>query len=273
MTTTTAAAGEVMAHLEYLTQVVRPDLDVRFTSVTDQWAQFSVAGPKARDLIDALVNEDVNGETFPFMACGAITVLGVAGRLFRISFSGEHAYEIAVPARYGEALYERLLERAETFGGGPYGMEALNVLRIEKGFITHAEINGTVTAFDLGMQGLVSKKKSCWGKALSERDGLMHDDRMRLVGLKPVGAAQEMSAGAHLFDPDATVERVNDLGYVTSVGFSPTLGHMIGLAMLSGGPDRMGDTIRLVDHTRGIDTLCEVVNPVFFDPEGGRVRG
>ncbi len=273
MTTTTAAAGQVMAHLEYLTQVVRPDLDARFTSVTDQWAQFSVAGPKARDLIDGLVDEDVNSETFPFMACGAITVSGVAGRLFRISFSGEHAYEIAVPARYGEALYRLLLERAETFGGGPYGMEALNVLRIEKGFITHSEINGTVTAFDLGMQGLVSKKKSCWGKALSERDGLMDDDRMRLVGLKPVGAMQALSAGAHLFDPDATVERVNDLGYVTSVGFSPTLGHMIGLAMLSGGPDRMGDTIRLVDHTRGIDTLCEVVNPVFFDPEGGRVRG
>ena len=273
MTTTTAAAGQVMAHLEYLTQVVRPDLDVRFTSVTDQWAQFSVAGPKARDLIDALVDEDVNSETFPFMACGAITVSGVAGRLFRISFSGEHAYEIAVPARYGDALYRLLLDRAEPLGGGPYGMEALNVLRIEKGFITHAEINGTVTAFDLGMQGLVSKKKSCWGKALSERDGLMDDDRMRLVGLKPVGAMQALSAGAHLFDPDATVERVNDLGYVTSVGFSPTLGHMIGLAMLSGGPDRMGDTIRLVDHTRGIDTLCEVVNPVFFDPEGGRVRG
>ncbi|WP_420005612.1 sarcosine oxidase subunit alpha family protein [Arenibacterium sp. LLYu02] len=273
MTTTTAAAGQVMAHLEYLTQVVRPDWDVRFTSVTDQWAQFSVAGPKARDLIDGLVDEDINGETFPFMACGAVTVKGVAGRLFRISFSGEHAYEIAVPARYGEALFRLLAARAEEMGGGPYGLEALNVLRIEKGFITHAEINGTVNAFDLGMQGMVSAKKDCWGKALSEREGLMDEERMRLVGLKPVDHAKEISGGAHLFDPEATVERVNDLGYVTSVGFSPTLGHMIGLAMLSAGPDRMGDTIRLVDHTRGIDTLCEVVNPVFFDPEGGRVRG
>ncbi|KUP92072.1 sarcosine oxidase subunit alpha family protein [Tritonibacter horizontis] len=273
MTTTTAAAGQVMAHLEYLSQVARPDLDVRFTSVTDQWAQFAVAGPKARALIDALVAEEINGETYPFMACGAITVGGVAGRLFRISFSGEHAYEIAVPARYGEALFDLLVTRAEAEGGGAYGMEALNVLRIEKGFITHAEINGTVTAFDLGMQGMISKKKSCWGKVLSERDGLMDEDRMRLVGLKPKGAAQELSAGAHLFEPDMTVERVNDLGYVTSVGFSPTLGHMIGLAMLSAGPDRLGDTVRLVDHTRGVDTLCEVVDPVFFDPEGGRVRG
>ncbi|NIZ15396.1 sarcosine oxidase subunit alpha family protein [Phaeobacter sp. HF9A] len=273
MTTTTAAAAQVMAHLEYLTQVVRPEWDVRFASVTDHWAQFSVAGPRARDLINDLVEEDVNAESFPFMGCGAVTVKGVAGRLFRISFSGEHAYEIAVPARYGAALYRLLLERAEALGGGPYGMEALNVLRIEKGFITHAEINGTTTAFDLGMQALVSPKKSCWGKVLSEREGLMEEDRMRLVGLKPIGAVKEISAGAHLFEPDTTVERETDIGYVTSVCFSPTLGHMIGLAMVSAGPERIGETIRLVDHTRGIDALCEVVEPVFYDPEGGRARG
>ncbi|UWQ73689.1 sarcosine oxidase subunit alpha family protein [Leisingera sp. M658] len=273
MTTTTAAAGQVMAHMEFVSQVLHPDWDVRFTSVTEQWAQFAVAGPKSQELLDGLLDEDVNGETWPFMGCGEATVLGVKGRLFRISFSGEHAYEVAVPARYGEALFRELLKRAEALGGSAYGMEALNVLRIEKGLITHAEINGTVTAFDLGLQGMMSRKKDFLGKPMSTREGLMAEDRMRMVGLKPVGAAKEITAGAHLFTPGDPVERIYDQGYVTSAGYSPTLGHPIGLAFLKEGPDRIGETVRLVDHMRGVDTLCEVVPPVFFDPEGGRARG
>ncbi|QAX30352.1 sarcosine oxidase subunit alpha family protein [Leisingera sp. NJS204] len=273
MTTTTAAAGQVMAHMEYVSQVLRPEWDVRFTSVTEQWAQFAVAGPKSRELLNGLIGEDVNGETWPFMGCGEATVLGVKGRLFRISFSGEHAYEVAVPARYGESLFRELLKRAEAMGGGAYGMEALNVLRIEKGLITHAEINGTVTAIDLGLQGMMSRKKDFLGKPMSTREGLMAEDRMRLVGLKPVGAAKEITAGAHLFTPGDPVERIYDQGYVTSAGYSPALGCPIGLAFLKEGPERIGETVRLVDHMRGVDTLCEVVPPVFFDPEGGRARG
>ncbi|MFW8594846.1 sarcosine oxidase subunit alpha family protein [Cribrihabitans neustonicus] len=273
MTTTTAAAGEVMAHLEFASQVLRPEWNVRFTSVTEQWAQFAVAGPKSRELLRNLLEQELDSASWPFMACGEVSVLGVRGRLFRISFSGELAYELAVPARYGESLYRELLKRAEGLGGGAYGMEALNVLRIEKGLITHAEINGTVTAFDLGLQGMLSKQKHFIGKAMAAREGLVAEDRMRLVGLKPAGAAKEITAGAHLFTPGDPVERAADQGYVTSAGFSPALGHPIGLGFLKEGPERIGETVRLVDHMRGVDTLCEVVSPVFVDPEGGRARG
>ncbi|MFC6688057.1 sarcosine oxidase subunit alpha family protein [Jhaorihella thermophila] len=273
MTTTTAAAGEVMRHLEWVHQALRPDLDLRFVSVTEQWAQFAVAGPKARELLNGLLDAPLAQADWPFMACGAVSVLGVRGRLFRISFSGEQGYEIAVPARFGDSLFRELVARAEALGGGPYGMEALNVLRIEKGFITHAEIHGRTTAYDIGMQGMVSEKKDCIGKTLSQRAGLMDPDRERLVGLKPVGAVKQITAGAHLFNRGEAPVRVNDQGYVTSVGFSPTLGHMIGLAFLRRGPERIGEVVRLVDHLRGIDTECEVVNPVFYDPEGGRMRG
>jgi sarcosine oxidase subunit alpha len=183
------------------------------------------------------------------------------------------AYEISVPARYGDALFRALVERATSLGGGAYGMEALNALRIEKGFLTHAELNGTVTAFDLGMQGMVSSKKDCIGKPMSTRPGLMAESRERLVGLKPVGAVKQLTAGAHLFNPDDPVERIYDQGYVTSAGFSPTLGHSIALGFLKNGPDRIGEEVRLVDHMRGIDALCEVVSPVFFDRDGGRARG
>lgn len=273
MTTTTAGAGDVMRHLDFAQQVLRPDLDVSFISVTEQWAQFAVAGPKARALLNEVLDAPLDPDDWPFMACGDVDVAGVAARLFRISFSGEHAYEIAIPARYGDSLFRLLLTRAEALGGGPYGMEALNVLRIEKGFITHAEIDGRITAFDIGMGRMVSAKKDCIGKTMSQRPGLCDETREQLVGLKPVGAVKQLNSGAFLFDPEDDAVRVNAKGYVTSVGFSPTLGHFMGLAFLKKGRARIGETVKMVDHLRGIETLCMVVDPVVFDPTGGRVRG
>ncbi|MEJ6393948.1 sarcosine oxidase subunit alpha family protein [Gymnodinialimonas sp. 2305UL16-5] len=272
-TTTTAAAGQVMAHMEFVAQCLRPDWDVRFTSVTEQWAQFSIAGPRARDLLNFVLDTPIDDATFPFMQCGTVSVHGIEGRLFRISFSGEHAYEIAVPSCYGDALYRDLVARAEALGGGAYGMEALNVLRLEKGFLTHAEIYGRATAFDIGMQRMLSTQKDFIGKAAATRPGLMDPNRERLIALKPVGAVKELSAGAHLFEAEAEATRVNDLGYVTSVGYSPTLGHFIGLGFLQNGPDRVGHHMKMVDHLRGITAEVKICDPVFFDPDGGRARG
>ncbi len=273
MTTTTAAAGAVMKHLEFVHQGLRPDWDVRMISVTEQWAQFAVAGPKSRDLLNVILDSPIDEEGFPFMACGEVGVMGAAGRLFRISFSGEHAYEVAVPARYGDSLFRLLVTHAEALGGGAYGMEALNVLRIEKGHITHAEIHGRTTAFDIGFARMVSDKKDCIGKTMAERPGLTGPEREQLVGLRPVGAVKQMTAGAHLFAAGAEPVRQNDQGYVTSVGYSPTLGHFLGLGFLKNGRARHGERLRVVDHLRGLDVLCEVTDPVSFDPEGGRLRG
>ena len=269
MTTTTAAAGPVMKHLEFVHQAHMPTAKVALVSVTEQWAQFSVAGPRSAELIDTVLDAPLGA--FPFMACGAVSVAGTPGRLFRISFSGERAYEIAVPSRYGDSLYRLLLAQAEALGGGPYGMEALNVLRIEKGFITHAEIHGRTTAFDIGLQGMVSTKKDCIGKTMSQRPGLM-ENRDELVGLRPVGGDGRLTAGAHLFRDGDPAIRVNDQGHVTSAGFSPTLGHPLALAFLANGRARHGEVIRSVDHLRGIETRCEVTGPVAFDPDGGRAR-
>lgn len=267
MTTTTAAAGLVMRHLDFVQQAYCADWDVRFVSVTESWAQFAVAGPLAKALLDMLVNADL-----PFMGCAPVTLGGAAARLFRISFSGEQGYEIAVPARFGEAVFRDLLARAETLGGGAYGMEALNVLRIEKGFITHAEIHGRVTAFDIGMEKMVSARKDCIGKGAAARPGMIGEARDQLVGLRPVNDAP-ISAGAHLFTPGDTVTRMNDQGYVTSVGYSPTMGGFLGLGFLRNGRARHGEMVRLVDHLRGIDLLCEVCDPIFHDKEGVKLRG
>lgn len=266
MTTTTAAAGLVMRHLDFVHQAFCADWQVRFISVTESWAQFAVAGPKARALVNSFLETPVE---LPFMGVAPVRIGGVDGRLFRISFSGEEGYELAVPTRYGEALFRDLVARAETMGGGPYGMEALNVLRIEKGFITHAEIHGRVTAHDIGMEKMVSAKKDCIGKAAATRPGMWGPEREQLVGLR---THAPISAGAHLFVPATEVHRETDQGYVTSVCWSPTLGSWLGLAFLKDGRARYGEKIRLVDHLRGLDVICEVTNPVFHDPEGEKLR-
>jgi heterotetrameric sarcosine oxidase alpha subunit len=268
MTTTTAAAGLVMRHLDFVHQAFCAAWDVRFISVTEHWAQFAVAGPKARDLLTSALGE---APGLDFMGVRPVVVQGVDGRLFRISFSGEEGYEIAVPARYGEALFRDLAARAETMGGGLYGMEALNVLRIEKGLITHAEIDGRTTAFDIGMARMVSAKKDCIGKAAAARPGLTGPEREQLVGLMPL-TDTAISAGAHLFSQGTQAMRANDQGHVTSVAWSPTLSGWLGLALLRNGRTRHGETVRLVDHLRQIDVLCTVTDPVFHDPEGGKLR-
>lgn len=267
ITTTTAAAGEVMRHLDFVQQAYCADWAVRLISATEAWAQCAIAGPLADALLGHLLGDVPD---LPFMGCAPVMAGGVEARLFRISFSGERGYELAVPTRYGADLYRHLVALAESLGGGAYGMEALNVLRIEKGFITHAEIDGRVTAFDIGLQGMVSAKKDCIGKAASQRPGLTGPARLQLVGLRPVYRQREITAGAHLYLCDTPARAAH--GHVTSVCFSPTLQSWLGLAFLCDGRARRGETLRLDDGLRGIRAPVEICNPVFFDPDGGRMR-
>jgi heterotetrameric sarcosine oxidase alpha subunit len=273
MTTTTAAAGPVMRHLDFVRQAHVPDWDVQLISVTEAWAQLAVTGPRARELVNKVLDTPVSAETYPFMACGAVQIGGTDARLFRISFSGELGYEIAVPTRFGAALFDQLVGLAEDLEGGPYGMEALNVLRIEKGFITHAEIHGRITAFDIGMAGMISKRKDCIGKAAASRPGLIGAERQQLVGLRPIDASRMLSAGAHLFATGRPATREFDEGHVTSVGYSPTMGHAVGMAFLANGRARHGQTVRMVDGLRGLEVACKVCAPGYFDPEGEKLRG
>ncbi|MEL6566579.1 MAG: sarcosine oxidase subunit alpha family protein [Pseudomonadota bacterium] len=273
MTTTTAAAGQVMRHLEFVAQALHPEWDVRIMSVTEQWAQFGVAGPQSRALLNGVLDQPVDNDTWPFMACGPVSIGGVAGRLFRISFSGEHAYEVAVPSRYGASLFAALVNAAEEMGGGAYGMEALNVLRIEKGFITHSEIDGRVTAGDIGMGRMLSSKKDFVGKTMAARPGLVEAGREQLVGLKPVGTVKQLTGGGKIYSDGQEPVRAHDQGYVTSVGFSPTFGHFLGLGFVRDGQARHGEVLQMVDHLRDVRTRVEICDPVFLDPEGGRARG
>ena len=273
MTTTTANAVPVFRHLEYCRQVLWPDLDVQLISTTEAWAQYSVAGPNARKLLEKLVDQDISDAAFPYMACGAVTVQGTRARLFRISFSGELAYEIAVPTRYGDAMIRALVEAGREFDAVVYGTEALGVMRVEKGHVAGNELNGQSSALNMGLGKMVSKKKDSIGMVLSQREGMTVPNGYRLVGVKPVHPSEALTAGAHFLVKGADAVAANDGGWLTSVVYSPHLGHSIGLGYLKSGDTRKGERLRSVNLLAKTDVEVEIVSPHFFDPEGERLRG
>ncbi len=273
MTTTTANAGKVMQHLEFCHQVLWPDLDVQMVSVSEQWAQYSIAGPRSRDALRNLVDaqHDLTNEAFPHLAARPVTIMGgLDALLFRLSFSGELAYEVAVPARYGDAVIRALMVAGEAFGIAPYGTEALGVMRIEKGHVSTNEINGQTTAHDLGAARMLSPRKDFIGRVMAERAALQALERPTFVGFKPVDRAQRLRAGAHFLPLGARPVADNDQGYMTSVAFSPALDHWVGLGLLQRGPQRLGERVRAYDPVRDGDVEVEVCDPTFIDPE--RVR-
>ncbi|WP_127089192.1 sarcosine oxidase subunit alpha family protein [Aquabacter cavernae] len=274
MTTTTANAAKVYQHLEFCLQVLWPELDVQMASVSEQWAQISIAGPQARAVLEQVVDGlDVSNAALPYMGVAQGTVLsGVAARIFRVSFSGELGYEIAVPARQGRRLAEALMAAGAPFGITPYGTEALGVMRIEKGHVSGNELNGQTSARDLGLGRMASTKKDYVGRVLSQRPAFLEEGRVSFVGFKPVNPGDRLRAGAHFLPHGRSGTTANDEGYMTSVAFSPLLGHWIGLGLIARGTERIGESVRAYDPVRGGDIPVEICHPAFVDPEGERLR-
>lgn len=273
VTTTTAQAGPVYRHMEFARQCLWPELDVQLISTTEAWAQFAVAGPNARKLLERVVDGfDLSNAAFPFMACANLTICGgLRARLFRISFSGELAYELAVPARFGNALMARLIEVGADLGATPYGTEALGVMRIEKGHVAGNELNGQTTAQMLGLGRMVSAKKDAIGAVMSRREGLVAEARV-LVGLQPVNPADPVVAGSHLFAQGVAQKTETDEGWITSACYSPHVGSSIGLGFLARGAERLGEVITAANPLQGQQIALRVVPAHFVDPDGGRLR-
>ena len=275
MTTTTANAAKVMSHMEFCHQALWPDLDVQYVSVTEQWAQMAVAGPKSRatlqKIVDGLILSD---ETVPYLAALPVTVLGgIPARLFRISFSGEHAYELAVPADYGNMVARSLMQAGEEFGITPYGVEALSIMRIEKGHVAGGELNGTTTAADLGLGKMMSTKKDYIGRMMAQREGLTDPARACVVGIRPVDTRDKLRSGSHLLTRGTRPSMAVDQGYITSVAWSPMLNMWLGLALLANGRNRIGEVVHVFDGLRNIHMLGEICEPMHFDKDNARLHG
>ncbi|MEO8675982.1 MAG: 2Fe-2S iron-sulfur cluster-binding protein [Casimicrobiaceae bacterium] len=277
MTTTTVNAVKVMQHLERLLQVDWPELDVRVASVTEQWAAAALAGPKARDVLSKIVDIDVSNAAFPFLAVGECAVRGtdrsIPARLFRMSYSGELAYEIHVPANHGRAMWEAVIAAGEPLGLMPYGTEAMSTLRIEKGHVVvGSEADGRTTAGDLGMGKLVSPAKWCLGKPLLDRPALNSEERWQLVGLTALDGAAMPRAAKIVADPDHAPPNPM-LGHVTSWCWSPNLDAWIALALVANGRARHGETLWAVSPLADAKVRVNVGPPCFIDPDGERLRG
>ena len=273
MTTTTNHSGTVFQFLEYLLQVVWPDLRVLVTPVTEQWFAAAISGPNARALLADLAPDiDVSNEALPMMGMAEGLVASIAARVFRLSFSGEIAYEVNVDADYGMALWNGILAAGAAHDLKVYGTEAMGTLRIEKGHFTHAEADGRTTPDDLGLSRMVSAKKDCIGKRSLSLPALTAPGRKQLVGVV-AAAGETIPVGAQLAANDDLDAVQESLGHTTSQAYSATLGRHIALALVTDGRRLHGRKLYALSPVMGARAAVEIVPPCFYDPDGGRQRG
>jgi sarcosine oxidase subunit alpha len=275
MTTTTSNAATVLSHLERYAQTVWPDLHVHLTSVTDQWTAMAVAGPSSRQVLAAACSStDVCDAALPLMGFLQAEIAGVPVRLLRMTFSGERAYEVHVPAGHGLRVWQALLEHGAAQGIVPYGTEAMTVLRIEKGHVVASELDGRTTAADFGFEGLDARRQDEFiGRRSLERPGL--DGTLRretFIGLVS-DDDRAIPRGAQLVWNPVAPAPVEMLGHVTSTCYSPTVGRHIALGLLRDAPRWRGGLLHASSPLTGQHVPVRVTDPVFVDPSGARARG
>ena len=273
MTTTTAQAANVLSHLEYYLQVVWPDLNVNVVSTTEQWAGAAIAGPKSRDLLKLMFPEiDVTNEGLPFMGFKEAKLFHVPSRIFRISFSGELAYEVNTPSNYGNFMWEKIIELGQKFNIQPYGTEALSTLRIEMGHVAGSELDGRTIPYDNGLDGLISKKKDFIGKRSLSRKAFIAEDRQTVVGVVPIDKKTSIPEGSHLVKDAKAKLPIKKLGHVSASCWSVEYNNPFSLAILKDGKKMIGKTLYAMSPLKDKTIPVEIVSSHYVDPKGERVR-
>jgi len=274
MHTTTGGAAGVLAWMERWLQTEWPQMEVFLTSVTDHWATAAVVGPKSRDVVAAVCEGiDFSANAFPFMASKAGTIGDVECRVNRISFSGELAYEVNIPANHGRFMWEKLMQAGGPFDITPYGTETMHVLRAEKGYvIVGQDTDGSVTVDDLGLGWALSKTKDDFiGKRSLSRPDTIRKDRKQLVGLLTDDPRTVIPEGAQLVNDPRAPMPVPMVGHVSSSYFSACCGHSIAMALVKGGRDRMGEKV-YAPLASGRVIEATITDPVFYDKEGAKAN-
>ena len=273
MTTTTAQAANVLSHLEYYLQIVWPELNVNVVSTTEQWAGAAIAGPKSRDMLSKLYPDlDVSNEALPFMGYKEAEFFGVPSRIFRISFSGELAYEINVKSDHGMFMWEKMMEVGKEFGNQPYGTEALSTLRIEMGHVAGPELDGRTIPSDVSLNGLVSKKKDFIGKNSLGREAFNVESRQKIVGLIPIDRKSSIPEGSHIVQDQNAKLPNPKLGHVSSSCWSVENNNPFSLAIMKDGKNMIGKKFFAVSPLKNKSIEVEVISSHYVDPEGKRVR-
>ncbi len=273
MTTTTAQAVNVLSHLEYYLQVVWPELNVNVLSVTEQWAGVALAGPNSRNLLSKIFPEtDVSNEALPFMGFKEADLFGVPARIFRISFSGELAYEINVESGYGVFMWEKIIELGKEMNIEPYGTEALSTLRIEMGHVAGSEIDGRVIPSDLSLEGMLSKKKDFIGKRSLNRKAFLNLEREKIVGVVPLDKKTMIPEGSHLVSDSHAKLPNPKLGHISASCWSVEYNNPFSLAILKDGKKKIGEKLYALSPLKNKNIPVEIVSSHYVDPKGERVR-
>ncbi|MYA36045.1 MAG: sarcosine oxidase subunit alpha family protein [Gammaproteobacteria bacterium] len=271
LTTTTGGAARVLDWLELWLQTEWPELNVYLTSLTEHYSTIAVAGPNSRALLEALgCDIPLDKESFPFLTVRTANLAGMPVQLFRVSFSGELAFEINIGSHFAPDMWRKVMEAGREFDIAPYGTETMHVLRAEKGFvIVGQDTDGSVTPVDLGMNWLLSKEKDFLGKRSLRRPDCLREDRKQLVGLLSSDQRTVLPEGTQLIEDIVRTEPVPMCGHVTSSYDSACLGHPVALALVAGGRARKGEN--LFAALPGREPLpVQVVSPAFYDPRGER---
>jgi sarcosine oxidase, subunit alpha len=273
LTTTTGNAAAVLDWLEEWLQTEWTDLDVFCTSVTEQWANATLVGPRARQVLGLLAPLVPGGAAgFPFMRMREADIAGIPARVFRVSFSGELSYEINVPAAYGAVLWQRLVEAGAAHGITPYGTEAMHVLRAEKGFlIIGQETDGSVTPVDLGLAAMIKSEGDFLGRRSLRRPDALRPGRKQLVGLLPENPEEVIPEGAQLVGELYGTPPLPMIGHVTSSYYGPRLGRSFALALVEGGRSRHGQPVWAPLPDRIV--AARICPPVFYDLDANRRDG
>jgi glycine cleavage system aminomethyltransferase T/NADPH-dependent 2,4-dienoyl-CoA reductase/sulfur reductase-like enzyme len=273
MTTTTAQAANVLSHLEYYLQVVWPELNVNVLSITEQWAGVALAGPNSRNLLGKLFPEvDISNEKIPFMGFKKADLFEVPARIFRISFSGELAYELNVESGYGIFMWEKIMELGKEMNIEPYGTEALSTLRIEMGHVAGSEIDGRVIASDLSLEGMLSKKKDFIGKRSLNREAFLNPDREKIVGVVPLDKKTMIPEGSHLVSDNKADLPNPKLGHISASCWSVEYNNPFSLAILKNGKKKIGEKLYALSPLKNISIEVEIVSSHYVDSKGERVR-
>jgi sarcosine oxidase subunit alpha len=272
MTTTTGGAANVIGKLEDYLQTEWPELDVYLTSVTDHFATVSVCGPNSKKILSQVIPDlDLSDENFPHMSFKDAKIGKINCRVMRISFTGEHSYEINIQANYGKSVWEKCMEAGKEFNITPYGTETMHLLRAEKGFIiVGQDTDATMTPIDLQMNWIVSKKKYDFiGKRSLYRSDTIREDRKQLVGLLTDNPNEVLEEGAQIV-ADINKSPIEMLGHVTSSYYSPNLKKSIALGVVRGGKNMMGQKLIIPMEKKNINVT--VADPVFLDKENKRLN-
>jgi sarcosine oxidase subunit alpha len=267
-TTSTGRAGSTVEWFRYHTRY--DGWKFNMVNLTDALGVINIAGPNARKVLEKIVDADVSNDAFPFAAYREFAVQGtIPLKSMRLGFVGELSYELHVPSSYMQALWELLLEAGQEFGIRNFGLEAQNVLRMEKGhIIIGAESEIRTTLHDVGLGFLWSRKKpdakTVGAVALQQTEH--QDGRLKLVGFEMENPARAPKDGSIIVDSSIK-------GHVCTARRSFALNKAVGLALVDASMTEMGRRLQIYeDECEGQLLNATVVPTPFYDPEGNRLK-